>query len=207
MKKLKIEILCIVMALLFSGVPVTAEDQVSLDVIVEDTGMVDFIVKIEDPNLDSKYTEVRVVKEGDVIPENVQELPANPIYWHYAWDGAPLWCRIDTPGTYCAYLLRVMNKVTVLAGPVEFEVPEVKVTPAPTPTESPATPTPDPTLSPTVKMTADITATPTAAATPGAATDSAASGRNNDLLVWICLGAAALVIVIIITVMLRRKRK
>lgn len=185
MKKLKIEILCIVMALLFSGFPVTAEDQVSLDVIVKDTRMVDFIVKIEDPNLDSKYTEVWVVKEGDVIPENVQELPANPIYWHYAWDGAPLWCRIDTPGTYCAYLLRVMNKVTVLAGPVEFEVPEVTVTPtpAPTPTELPATPTPDPTLSPTVKMTADITATPTAAATPGAATDSAAFGRNNDLLV------------------------
>ena len=115
------------------------------------------------------------------------------------------------PGKYC---VDVSGYYGLIAGPVEFEIPEITVTPTPvaTPTEPPATNTPDLTPSPTVKATARKTAgrsaTPTAAATPRATADYAAADSDNNRILWICVGAAALVAVGVITAaLLFRKKK
>lgn len=209
MKKLNAMIYTIIMVISILGSSVTAEEtSASLKVEVSDTGLVSVTVEM-DPNSTAKYTEVHVYKKDVVISQEPKDLP-RAVYSHNAWDGAFFWYK-GLPGKYYAFLLDVAKQVTVLAGPVEFEIPEILATPTPTeePTQPPATPTPVPTASPTAKApptpTTDRTATPTVAVTPPAAAGSERSGTHTVL--WICIGAAAVLAAGIVTVILVRKKK
>lgn len=204
MKKLNAMIYTIIMVISILGSSVTAEeDTASLDVRTGDNGGISIAVKI-DPNLSSIYTDIYVFKEGEIITENAKDLP-NPVYWHHAWDGASF-SYSGSPGKYYAVLLEVTEKVSVVAGPIEFEITEITEPPIVTPTapltEPPVTPTPD-AASPTVKPatpTPDQTATPTMAA-------SVKSDGDNDIALWICIGAAAVVTAGIVIIILLKKKK
>lgn len=125
---------------------------------------------------------------------------------------------VDGPGSALrpgTYYIDLSGYHGMIAGPLEFEIPEILATPTPLPTpteeptQPPATPTPVPTASPTAKApptpTTDRTATPTVAVTPPAAAGSERSGTHTVL--WICIGAAAVLAAGIVTVILVRKKK
>ncbi len=101
------------------------------------------------------------------------------------------------------YYVVICKGRTYLNDPVEFEVPGTIT--LPTPTGAPATASPKVTpdaASPTVKPatpTPDQTATPTAA--------SVKSDGGNDIALWICIGAAAVVTAGIVIIVLLKKKK
>lgn len=112
------------------------------------------------------------------------------------------------------YYVKLVGYYGAIGERVEFEIPEITATPTPaaTPTEPPATNTPEPTSPPTLKATPvktpGRTATPTAAATLRATAGYAAADSDNNRILWICVGAAALVVVgVITTALVLRKKK
>jgi hypothetical protein len=200
MKKLNTTMLCIITFLFFSRFSVTAENMASIEVMLSDTGGVSFLIKL-DPTLETIYTDLYVFKQGDVITKNEKDLP-DPIYWHHVWDGAFV-SYLGTPGKYYAVLLEAKEQITIVAGPVEFEISENMVTQTPesTPTEPPATNMIALTSSPTAKATAAET-------TVRATADHASSDSDRNIILWTCIGAAALVIVgVVVTVLILKKNK
>lgn len=108
------------------------------------------------------------------------------------------------------YYVEVFGYYGMIAGPLEFEIPEITVTPTPQPTPQPTEPpvtltpeaTPQVTPSPTVKP---ITPTVGKPATPTAAVDS--EGNDNHAVLWICIGAAALVVIGTVVIILVKRKK
>lgn len=113
-------------------------------------------------------------------------------------DGNPF-CGLR-PGKY--YVVANDYKGERIADPLEFEIPGAVTTPMPT--EPPETSTPTAAAS---TKTAIKTTVPTVTATPSAAANHSVTDRNNMIL-WICIGAAILGIIVGITaVMIYKKKK
>ena len=188
------------------GKPATLTVQIN-----HDTGSALILPEI-DENLNGKYIEVRIYKHGEIITQNVDELPT-PLMWKMAGNG-PFY-YYGSPGKYFAVILEVAKKCTILADPVEFEIPVVSM-----PTEAPSTPvstasmpavTPDPTAFSTISATASPK-TSTATQSPVLQTASAAGDSEdspgNTAIIWICSGAAAVILVgTIIFAIAHRKKK
>lgn len=104
-----------------------------------------------------------------------------------------------------------------IAGPIEFEIPEITETPTPAPTSTPTltkAPTKLPTKAPesTEIPTAAETEIPSKAPNPTvspapAETPGAAESNGKSAVLWICIGAAAVVAAGIIAVVLVKRKK
>lgn len=208
MKKTSIIINIILLIFIMGFSSLAEENAASLKVKINNTGSVLISPEINE-NLNAKYIEVRVYKHGEIITQNVDELPT-PLVWKMAADG-PFYYS-GSPGKYFAVLLEVAQKCTVLADPVEFEIPAI-----PIPTQSPATPAPTPegTPLPTVPATktppaSSQTATvkPTQALQTATAASDSDDHSENSAIIWVCAGSAAVILIgVVIFTIAHRKKK
>ena len=158
-------------------------------------------------------TWVKVMKQGDVLdPALTWEENPKPVFAFVACGeiicpGNDVICYPETlssfvdgegsrlrPGKYYAVIgdniwetdRMVYHK---LSEPVEFEIPEIPVTPSPEPTNVLQTPT--------LRPTAQVGATPA---------ESPEEGKGSAVL-WICIGAAAVVVIGIAVILFARKNR
>lgn len=157
-------------------------------------------------------TWVKIMKQGDVLdPALTWDENPKPVFAFVAcgeitYPGNHVFCYPETlsdfvdgkgsrlrPGKYYAVIgdeIWETDRMVyhVYSGPVEFEIPEITVTPSPEPTNAPQTPT----------------LRPTAAGTTPA--ESPEEGKGSAVL-WISIGAAAVVVIGIAVIIAVRKNR
>ena len=231
MKKIIVLAICFGLFITGGALMVCAEDEKPvLTIVVNADGSFTATATYSDDRREfTEYNLLGIYKQGDVIAPLSKE-NRGPLVWWVPSNGRALTYpdnkfaknhpnRIPElsngegsallPGKYIAVISGKGDRI--LAGPVEFEIPEITVTP--TPTEYPETPTPDPTATPTEspapEKTPARTASPTAPVTPAATPEATPHTTGNDgkTALWICLGAAVLAAAGITAIVIMRKKK
>ena len=237
MKKIIVLVICIGLFISAEIPEVWAEDEKpELTVVVNADGSFTATATYSDELREfTAEDSLGIYKQGDVIAPFSKENPG-PIVWWVPSNGRALTYpdnkfaknhpnRIPElsngegsallPGKYIAVLYGEGS--SILAGPVEFEIPEITVTPTPepTPTQIPETPEPTPvqtaapTESPKPAKTPAPTASPTETIKPAASPENTphAAGKDGKTALWICIGAAALADAGIAVIIFVRKKK
>ncbi len=238
MKRIILFIICIIICSVSMMTVMAEEEQPPLSVEVHADGSftVTTIVPEEDRPT-NEYNDVFVYSKESLDRHNQEGTPLYSVLWwvpesdqvfsvHYPGTIGLRYPNEDAPefvdGPRSAlrpgiYYVVFTGYHKTIAGPIEFEIPEITETPTPAPTSTPTltkAPTKLPTKAPesTEIPTAAETEIPSKAPNPTvspapAETPGAAESNGKSAVLWICIGAAAVVAAGIIAVVLVKRKK